>query len=1020
MSHFSLSRLFGAVFLLCLLPACVSEPLPVPRSLSDEGWQHASWTGRDGAPTGIMAMEQTADGVLWLGSRQGLYRFDGLRFTRVGVVDESAWSPADIYALKAMPNGDLWIGQFVGGAIRLRNGQVTRYRDGLPKAGVTQFLEDKAGDLWASTTAGLAKFDGNSFHAIGPETGIPAGMSVTAIVDGRGNLLVRTYAPGLFVLRPGEKRFVRIDDGLSGYMPFALDKNGIAWESSKDTLYRINPDSLKPEEVTQLSYEAFAPDIRVDPAGGFWFTERGFGVRHVLPLSPEAGIKKPSRLLSFLERDGLTSNQAMSNFVDRDGDLWVGTERGLDRFHAGAVTRIDEAIGSAYIGVKPASDGRLWMIAFMGGAWVRSADGTLSPQSRLPKDAKKITSLASDGNGGVWTASSLGIGKLTQDRWELLPLAADMGGKSVTALVNSGGRLCAAVDRLGVECWDGNSWQLVQGTPGISITALASSSDFLYVGTRDGWLLRADLHAALPQVKAQEIAHPSLGSITVLTATGQDVWLGGDKGVGVWNGSGFHSLPLQSNPAIYRVSGLVITKDGDLWMNTPVGIAHATASMVRETLSGRIPIAQLQIYDAADGVEGTPLRSFLMPTAISLSSGKLVFTTQLGVYEIDPSHLAPRQDSAAPTIRALRADGENVSLSKTALRSRIHTLDIEYGSASLRDAQRLTYRYRLHGYDSDWQMAGNRTAALYTDVPPGEYSFLSQSSYDGVHWSASSHPLVFRVPPAFLQRASVRLTGVLLLVAAMWVYLRRRFTRIYELAQMRLQERLQERERIARDLHDTLLQGVQGLILRFGAIAESAPYNDAQRDNMQQALMLAESVVTEGRDRVRDLRKQSDDVSRLEECLVEAGTILSLSSKSRFQWETQGRKVILHPLITDELFMIGREALQNAFQHAEAANIMLRLVYTNRDLAMTIKDDGKGMPHGEQAAGKEGHWGLAGMRERTARIGGRITLGNAAGGGCAVTVVVAAAVAYRDHVSAFDDSWFDRMRAILQRKWRHG
>jgi len=196
---------------LATVRAATVPTTPLRRVIS--GVQHTAWTPRDGAPAGIMAIEQSVDGALWLGSRQGLYRFDGLHFDRITVVDEDSWSPADIYALHAMPNGDLWIGQFTGGGvILLHEGKVTRYKEGLPPAGVTQFLVHPRGGFWVSTTQGLARFEGGRFHTVGPEMGLPVGQSVTCIFDADGSLIVRTFTPGLFVLHPGSSRFEHVEE----------------------------------------------------------------------------------------------------------------------------------------------------------------------------------------------------------------------------------------------------------------------------------------------------------------------------------------------------------------------------------------------------------------------------------------------------------------------------------------------------------------------------------------------------------------------------------------------------------------------------------------------------------------------------------------------------------------------------------------------------------------------------------------------------------------------------------------
>ena len=322
----------------------------------------------------------------------------------------------------------------------------------------------------------------------------------------------------------------------------------------------------------------------------------------------------------------------------------------------------------------------------------------------------------------------------------------------------------------------------------------------------------------------------------------------------------------------------------------------------------------------------------------------------------------------------------------------------------------------LQGY---LPLSGTRNAALYTGLAPGTYSFQNQSPYDGVNWSPSSEVYALSVPPAFSQRLSVKIAAALLLLTAEWVFLRWRVQRAYQLAQFRLQERVQEHERIARDLHDTLLQGVQGLILRFGAVAESPVYDDVQRHNMQRALQLAERVVGEGRDRVRDLRSQSDDANRLEECLAEAGTILAFSSSSRFQRRTLGTKRPLHPLIMEELCMIGREALHNAFQHAGAENVEVRLDYSAKHLSMSVQDDGVG-PHSfaEDAllAGRQGHWDLKGMHERADRIGARLHIERRPGKGCMVQVSIAASLAYSDHVALLHVPWPPRLSAFWRQR----
>ncbi|MEK6396942.1 MAG: hypothetical protein V4734_02555, partial [Terriglobus sp.] len=465
-----------------------------------------------------MAIEQSVDGALWLGSRQGLYRFDGLHFERITMVDEDPWSPADIYALHAMPNGDLWIGQFTGGGvILLHEGKVTRYKEGLPRAGVTQFLVHPRGGFWASTTQGLARFEGGRFHPIGPEMGLPVGQSVTCIFDADGNLIVRTFTPGLFVLHPGSSRFEHVEDGQMGYQPFAMDRQHRIWESTKDGAQLRSGVGHGVQLTAPWTYPAFPPDIRFDQTGMLWATERGFGVRRVRLNGGSAEEEV------FDEKDGLTSVQVMCNFVDKDDDVWVGTERGLDRFHAAALTKLDSAIGSAYLGTQPGPDGSAWIVAFTGGAWLRNAAGDLIPQSQLPQDVNRITAVAADGKGGIWLSAAGVVGHLDPTSWKPLPDSAQMAGKKITAIMNDQhGGFWAALNGTEIARYDSGTWSVLPTSNRLAVTALATDGAALYAGTRDGTLLSFDQDH---QVRTYT---PAVGAVTALTFSGGNLWIGGD------------------------------------------------------------------------------------------------------------------------------------------------------------------------------------------------------------------------------------------------------------------------------------------------------------------------------------------------------------------------------------------------------------------------------------------------------------------------------------------------------------
>lgn len=982
---------------------------PQPHVL--QGMQHMNWTGRDGAPASVMAFEQSVDGALWLGSRQGLYRFDGSGFQRIFAVDDGPASPADIYALKPTPNGDLWIGNFVAGVTLLHHdGTVSRFSKGVPRGGVTQFLQAPDGRFWASTTMGLAAFDGHAFHPVGPEMGLPTNMSVTCIVRGDGSLVVRTFVPGYFTLGPNAKRFEHHMDTLSGYLPFAVDPAGRLYESTPQGLIAIEDGVAEHRRVLSWQYEYAAPDVRIDNTGVLWATERGAGILKVWPDSQTHLLSETSRREAFHERDGLTSEQVMSNYVDRSGSLWVGTERGVDRFHTSALARVDEGLDRAYLGIAPAAGGRFWLVGFSGGAWLRDSEGNLKPSAALPTTFRKITSVTSEEKGGVWIATEAGVGLLTEKKWTMLPSFSNAPVKTVTSMHADGhGGLWIVAYGAGVVHWTGTTWQPLPALARVAVTSMAVLGDDVIVGTRDGHVIRWNPEQGLQSDRALD-----MGFVTALTPAQEGIWIGTDKGIGLLNAGQFLPVPIKANPFPYRISGLVRCSNGDLWLNTPVGVMHVPAQQVQGVLRHTQTSVDADVFDSSDGVEGIPLRSFLTPTARGLEDGSVVFTTQLGVYRMDVAKAAQRAIAERPIIAGVRADGEPLDLRQIQLKPHIHTLEVDYGSVSIDAPQRLVFRYRLRGVDYGWQTAGKRRQAVYTDLPPGQYDFEVQASYDGRQWSPSSQGLSMRVPPAFLQRWQVRLAALASLALLGALFVRYRLRQVYELAQLRLQARLEERERIARDLHDTLLQAVQGIILRFSALADTSIADEKQRGVMHQALERAETVVQEGRDRVRDLRSTSDSPEALENALRDAGAMLSIQSPANMIVESEGDPRRFHAVMLDELFCIGREAINNAIEHAEAQTIWCKLSYLPHEFQLVIEDDGKGMPGGKVAY-KDGHWGLMGMEERARKIGGRISFAHRKPSGFRVQLTVDASLAYANARvqqvglrNLFSNEWFWR------------
>jgi signal transduction histidine kinase len=359
------------------------------------------------------------------------------------------------------------------------------------------------------------------------------------------------------------------------------------------------------------------------------------------------------------------------------------------------------------------------------------------------------------------------------------------------------------------------------------------------------------------------------------------------------------------------------------------------------------------------------------------------------------------------TIWSVTAGDRSYPLTSAPLQLPVHTskLQIEYTAGSLTLPERVHFRYKLDGADNEWQDAGGRREVFYTNLAPGEYSFhVTASNNDGV-WNPVAASLNFTISPAFYQTTWFRVLCGFLCLILLWRLYDFRVAQIRAKVRSRLEERLAERERIARDLHDTLLQGVEGLVLRFQAVANRISRREPVGELLERALERADQVLEEGRDRVLNLREGAGAVGELAQALAAAGEQLALIYPAEFRGSVEGVPCDLHPIAREELLFIGREALSNAFRHAGAGVIEAEVSYGESTLKMRIRDDGRGIDPKVLKSGRPGHWGLPGMRERARNIRGTLEVWSRPGAGTEIELSLRAELAYRSG------------RRVTQRNW---
>jgi signal transduction histidine kinase len=446
---------------------------------------------------------------------------------------------------------------------------------------------------------------------------------------------------------------------------------------------------------------------------------------------------------------------------------------------------------------------------------------------------------------------------------------------------------------------------------------------------------------------------------------------------------------------ITGVSGMVQTKEGDLWLNGIHGISRIAYSDFREAVSSRVPlIAQQYTQTEITG----PAQSFGFPTAAIDASGRIWFNTSGLIAYVDPKNIPHNTLAPTLTVDDIEEDGQQVGEGNR-VKAGTGTVRIKYFGANLFAPEKVNYQYWLHGFDKSWQDVDRRTEAVYTHLGPGTYLFeVKATNGEGV-WTAPVST-TFTVLPTYYQtwwfQALCMVAGLLIL----WLLVNSRVRFVAAAVRMRAEERAEERVRIARELHDTLLQGFQGLLMSFHAATQKIPATHESRLALEKALASADHVILEGRDRVNRLRSSRSPVKELEAAIQELADDLAALSRPEFALERTGIQLALNPEVSEEVYYIAREALTNSYRHSGATRVVAAVDYGKRGLRLELRDNGKGFDKRLlEESETHGHWGFRGMAERAQRIGADFSYRSAPGEGTQVTVVVPASRAYADRLS---------------------
>jgi len=968
---------------------------------------HTSWTARDGLNGSVAALAQTADGYLWIGTTDGLFRFDGLSFERYRP-ERNSLPSSSISALLAVSDGGLWIGYDRGGSTFLRDGTAVNYslREGFPVSSVRCFAKDRDGTVWAAVMGGFTRLEGQHWQRVRSEWNYPDKSAWTLLVDRQGTLWVASGTRIRYLPR-GEKLFRDMGLETGRVTAMTQDPDGallVADSGRKAPLAFRSPLDRGNGPLPTVGIQA--QRILFDRDGAMWMAETGLARVSFPKRMPDRQVLETSpRAERLTEDQGLSDNAVNAMLEDREGNIWVGTEGGLDRFRYRNLN---------WFPLPPKVRNFSFVAGVHGEVWTGSrADEPRTPMMRVP-DGKfgpggplSVYMTYRDPDGAIWIGARNSFirwnGKSfteiqppeAMEKMHRSPTRDPMIVSSVTR--DSVGNLWVAYGGLG-------EFQLSQGVwKHVDVLSdhpnWASNAAYTDAAGRI-WLAYGDRIAVVDHGNTRTFSASdglTVGPFMIIQGRENQVWVGGEAGLAFLARDRFHTLQLAGGVELGTVTGLVVLPSDGIWLSASPGIAHIPEREVSQVLRHFDYKPTCEIFDLiSDLPEPLQASESYSSHAIQATDGMLWFATRSGAARVNPAHIIRNPLPPPMSIRSIVADEKSYSTyGKIELPALTRNLRIDYAALSLMIPERVRFRYKLQNWERDWQDAGIRRQAFYSNLRPGRYTFcVIASNNDGV-WNDHGAAVELSVAPAWFQTAWFEALCFLAALGVTWVLYRIRIRQVRHAMHARFDERLSERTRLARELHDTLLQTIQGSKL----VADDALDGPADAAHMRSTLEHLSTwlgqAVQEGRAALNALRASTVETNDLAEAFRRATETHLIPASMTAGLAVTGSAREMHPIIRDEIYRIGHEAIRNACLHSQASRLEVELSYA-KALVLRVWDNGIGMDPGRTEKAKDGHFGLQGMRERAARIGATFTLTSSATSGTEIKLVVPGATVFRD------------------------
>jgi ligand-binding sensor domain-containing protein/signal transduction histidine kinase len=1016
----------------------------------------------------VSQIVQDDQGFMWFGTQYGLNRYDGYKFKVFlhDPADPRSLSGVYITALFKDSSGVIWVGcnQFLDKYDPLTE-TFAHYRIEAPHAKTEQLTikhisQDGKGLLWLSTTNGLFAFDpvsgviGTYRHDAKNPLSLSSSDVKSSGEDREGDFWV--------VTREGLDKFDRKTGNVLLHVPqnepresfFYEDRYGIFWliHALGDGLAvfdrktnKLTPIRLRKSPSSPTALSGFVA-ILEDRDGVLWLGGQGGGLFRF--------DRDHDRFIQYRNESGdpnsLAENSVVSLYEDREENIWVGMgAEGPNLF-----SRKKTSFQSLPLLPGTAENGRDTFV----GAVLKDKNGDLwmgqrtlrrlkreggEPSSYATKEfdgINHVISMTEDHSGGIWVGTfGDGLSRVDERTGQVKTYRHDAADPSslssnivTSLLIDHSGALWASTWD-GLDRFDSETNRFTVYRPGSEAVPLylgitEDSHGVLWIGTDADGVQRFDPVTSQFSVYAHDSANLSTVSDSRVNSVFIDhagaMWLATQNGLDRFDPASGVANPYYERDGLSGNVVACIREDGQgkLWMSTNKGISNFDPQS-----------RSFRNYFTSDGLPGPDLTGW--PACFKSPDGEMFFGGFSGGVAFYPNRIRETTWTPPVVLTDLRVSGQDVRVGQESPLKKAITqsdevvlnhnqtmLSLEFSALSYLNPSSTRYRYKLDKLDTDWNQTGsNQRVVTYTSLPAGNFRFRVQAATGHGAWGEPGATLAIQILPAWWNTWWFRCTYVsLLLLLASFLY----WFRVRQLTQqyaMRLEERVGERTRIARELHDTLLQGFHGLMLRFQVATGMIPEGSKARSVFEDAMDRADILLSASRDRIRDLRHETGPVTPLAEALAEAGREFQKDSPIAFGVVVTGVQRELNSMIRDEVFLIGREAIVNSFCHSQGSRIEVEVDFDPSAVRLRIRDNGQGIPADTlRAGGSVGHWGLSGMRERAEKMGARFRLWNRSGAGTEVEVTVPGAIAYDDRRGRSVGGWLKAVANAGRRVFPRG